>query len=97
MPKEVISFEVDADLRQSLVEEARERDVQFEDLCHALLSVALSDHGRAGVKDREPKLLSYAPLTLLRDEIRRVELEKPDGWKSTLAHLNMEVSKRFRV
>jgi len=97
MPKEVISFEVDADLRQSLVEEARERGVRFEDLCHALLSVALADHGRSGVKEREPEVLSFASLSLLRDEVRRVEIEKPDGWRTTLARLNTEISKRFRV
>ena len=97
MPKEVISFEVDADLRQSLVEVARGRGVRFEDLCHALLSVALADHGRSGVKEREPEVLSFASLSLLRDEVRRVEVERPDGWRTTLARLNTEISKRFRV
>jgi len=97
MPKEVISFEVDAGLRQSLEEEARERNVRFEDLCHALLSGALADHGRSGVKDREPNVLPFASLALLRDEVRRVEIERPDGWRTTLARLNSEISKRFRV
>ncbi|MBM4057981.1 MAG: hypothetical protein FJ275_07075 [Planctomycetes bacterium] len=97
MPKELIAFEVDAGLRQSLVEEARGRGVRFEDLCHALLTVALADHGRSGVKEREPEVLSFASLALLRDEVRRVEIERPEGWRSTLARLNSEISRRFRV
>lgn len=96
MPKELIAFEVDAGLRQSLEEEARTRDVPFGDLCHALLAIALADHGLSGVKESEPRVLAYAPLPMLRDEVRRLEIEKPDGWRRAVVALNSEITKRFR-
>ena len=96
MANKRLSFEVEEDLHSSLVEEANKRGVSIETLCSLLLNVALKDH-TVQVKEVEPKLLSYASLSLLRDEVVRVQKEKPEGWERTLNRLNVEIAKRIRV
>ena len=96
MANKRLSFEVEEDLHSSLVEEANKRGVSMEALCSLLLDVALKDH-TVQVKEVEPKLLSYASLSLLREETVRIQKEKPEGWERTLNRLNVEIRKRIRV
>ncbi len=97
MDKEQLSFEVTTDLHHSLVEEASRRGVPLGTLCHALLAVALADNCESGVKESQLEVLTYASLSLLREEVKRVEAEKPEGWRKTLSRLNVEISRRFRT
>lgn len=96
MANKRLSFDVEEDLHSSLLQESEKRGVSLETLCSLLLDVALKDH-TVQVKEVEPKLLSFASLTLLREEVVRVQREKPDGWERTLARLNSEIAKRIRV
>ncbi len=96
MANKRLSFDVEEDLHSSLLRESEKRGVSLETLCSLLLDVALKDH-TVQVKEVEPKLMSFASLSLLREEVVRVQKEKPDGWERTLTRLNSEIAKRIRV
>ena len=95
MAKKRLAFEVEEDLHSSLKLEAGKRGVPMGSLCSSILKLALAECP-PGVKD-VPGVLPFASLTLLREEAKRMQQERPAGWERTLARLNTEISRRFRV